>query len=385
MPTARSVIKRRPYRSHAGTPLHTPPPSWRRKVKDPVERLEQWKAATQLQRRGAWYMARRVSNLVQTMTARLQENPEDLRARSYLEKRRKIAAYRQAPIVSPSKVIFESVKSSCSRYTLNGSRELLDFKRKHVLGCTVDGCVMGPGLMEPIMCLFQHDHVVRETKKHSVTCLRGAAREKELKKTQVLCVWHHWLKTHHERNEYHAAVRRHHPHRELGLYKMRVGCQHPLHASMPYASMVPSAEQERSVVGFLHVSHLTLTTTNQERLEIGDPHSLKLADLKTGAAAVHCDFCHKLYTLCEQSKQMDAPYTKHEFAKLVRRYPAFVQHFDETTAGHDWMVRRKFRKPKRAESFFDEEAYIAADVEHVITKARRAKASRVIVPQRARR
>lgn len=292
-------------------------------------------------------MNHRVASNQAMMQARLDADPTDSRAVAFFARSQKIQAYRDRKATEST--VQPSVPSDVPERTAmrqrimdTASRQMMAYQTTHIRGCTSDGCDLAPSdTHEPLLCLFEHDHVSRESKTASVTALRGNARSIEQAKTQVLCLWHHFTKTRAERGDGSVDTRRHLPHRELGQLKLKTGCQHPLHSSMAYAALIPSTTADPLMTGFLHVSHIVRGTTVRGRIRSGNPHQQKLDDVANGIAVIHCGMCHKLYTLCENAMLSDAPYVQHRYSRLLRQYPAFVQHFDQATAGVDWADARK--------------------------------------------
>ena len=120
---------------------------------------------------------------------------------------------------------------------------------------------------------------------------------------------------------------------ELARYKERTGCEHPCHHNMSYATLVPGADVDPLMYGFLEVSHFNRGNE--------DIRGTGLEDVQRGLAEIHCKFCHRLFTLCEDAQMYDTEFTQHQYAQLLKYNPAFVQYFIEKTIGFDWKAEVK--------------------------------------------
>lgn len=230
------------------------------------------------------------------------------------------------------------------------SKFILAHNKARKQGCSVSGCA----LEKCTLLKLQHDdHVDRSEKTGSLDRLTGTALSTEIAKVQTLCLWHHFVKTRDELNFQPVDAR---PRTTqdarvtLGLYKQDVGCQCPLHASMPYADIVPSAETDARLYAFLHVSHvnrLTKTDTSAESL---------MSDLQADPprAYVYCAFCHALWTLCEDAKASHpgVPYTSDQIQELQSMGvgQAFLEHFESLTKDVDWIGVRVRKSLKLIEN-----------------------------------
>ena len=220
---------------------------------------------------------------------------------------------------------------------IRDSQERLDMRVMYNPGCSIDGCPLAPGgwLM---FTLLENDHVDPSTKVAEVTSMRGIARHAEQLKTVCLCVWHHFVRTREQRNHRPIEERvltaygKSHLVCATVLWKETTHCEHPMHAQMPYASLVPQADDDALMVGFLQTSHVLRGVRSVEG---------SLTDLLSGAAVVHCKFCHLLWTLCETTQMSQRPFTAHQYSQLSREYPAFVAHFLSATAGFDWKAEKR--------------------------------------------
>lgn len=124
------------------------------------------------------------------------------------------------------------------------------------------------------------------------------------------------------------------------------GCQHPCHSHMPYAPLFMAPVLNPTHIGTLHISHLRrgdgtirnqLMKSGNSRISFG----LGLRDLEEGIAEVHCRFCHKLYTLCENKAMFSGAIIDHDYDVLQRECPSFIQHFEQATNGYDWDAERR--------------------------------------------
>jgi hypothetical protein len=245
---------------------------------------------------------------------------------------------------------------------LRASEERLQFRLRTAQGCSVPECPLRPPATNtPQHAIFlrwlEHDHVDPDTKVGNLANMRGDARDAELKKTVCLCAWHHFLRT---RDQLHYRSSREAPtcRREIAAEKERRGCQHPLHQQMPYARILPSSWTEDSLAhAFLEVSHHVrgIAKRTNNGTERADAHH---RDLETGDAVVFCRFCHLLYTALESRALYGSnAFNDHQFHCALIQFPAFVAHFEMTTAGFDWESERSriMKKRKRAQPAEEEE------------------------------
>ena len=362
------------------TDFDHPPPSWRRSIKDDAKRVRLWMGVSIAMRRHVWNAVKAAEKRESMMKARVALDPSDERARNFLVKRDRMMSRFDHTAEDRIKQRYQAIRLNAHRE----SHKVLRFQREHIKGCSVVGCVLAPNDKEPLLSLFEHDHLTRDGKRDSVTRLFGSARVLEQKKTQVLCLWHHVLKT---REEHGTVVEAKHRknifYRRLGEYKMKVGCQHPLHDSMPYAGMASKTSDDPRFVGFLHVSHITRAPKGRRK----DSYKSRMNDIQSGLAVVHCAMCHRLYTACEMAKLYDTPVAQFNFKRLSEEAPDFVRHFEDATSGYDWVaarahIKRKFELvyARRRTPKWDEGAYIAAQRHRSDAKGRMAKMRRVSAP-----
>jgi hypothetical protein len=199
----------------------------------------------------------------------------------------------------------------------------LSFCIQHLVGCPL-AWKEGHSQEERLFCPLQCDNIGRDSKERVVSYLKGRGWEAmvaEFNQCRVVCVWHHHKRTPADRGDQPADVKA--PGRDgasglLKLEKMLRGCEHPLHSSMPYHSIVSvmgslDPSQQLPVMGFLHVSHKKRAPPGQTA-NYKLSKQKKLEDLQSGKAVVHCGFCHHLWTMCEKAQLYGMPYATHRFA-----------------------------------------------------------------------
>jgi len=320
--------------------VESPTPAWmaKRAMKgdSPDAAIAGWKAMTRRRRQRWWKYDSDAKARIAAAVAKVAAGTADARAANYATR----GGYR----AHASKEDAAAAREEEGRIAAHRkSQDTLEFRLQHAKGCSVEGCPLAPPKDgEPLvpLRLLEHDHVDQATKVAKVTTLKGNARAAELEKTQCMCMWHHFLRTREQRGhrpvlDPSAIQRRTKEALAVAMWKERVHCEHPLHGSMPYASLVPSASDDPLMYGFLHASHVMrggLHNTNFKRRS-----DTVLSDLASGAAVVHCKFCHALWTLAEDAQLADTPLTQHQYGLLP---PAFVEHFKEKTAGFDWEAER---------------------------------------------
>ena len=209
------------------------------------------------------------------------------------------------------------------------SEQWMEFREKYATGCSIDGCVVGADLG----CLLSHVQLDDSGEKSNLSELRGEKLEHAGEKTVCLCLWHHFVRLRQQRGDRKVvdiyALNR----RRLAQMKLEVGCQHPIHKDMPYGRLLPSTSADARMHGFFDISHTKLGEHDpNKRLK----SSLQVQHLENGVAAVHCRFCHRLYTMCEYAKLYYTPACQKQFARLKELHPAFVQDFEQKTADFDW-------------------------------------------------
>ena len=311
--------------------LKYPAPSWRRHIQSEAGRQAIWNTLSNPERRGAWKNTYNAEKRLRKMQAAL--TPESSRYHQTFVRQ---GGWNRSNIPASDKAMARRQRRLV--YLKVDSEKLLTFQLQTTPGCTYRGCVLGPisrsvANQTVILALYHHDHIDRMTKISCVTKLLPGDRATELAKTQVLCLWHHFLKTRIDLGLTGDVATLLYP--ELLAEKMRRGCQHPLHCVMPYASMVPRQTDDIKFSGFFHVSHVT-RGYEHTKLSGKARFEMLLHHLISSVAVVHCWFCHVLYTSCERAMLHDLPFTQRQYEQLLVQHPAFVQHFHEVTAGFDW-------------------------------------------------
>lgn len=312
-----------------------PPPEWKPDLEGEVERMAAWCSLP--------VHARSNFKKQQAARAKYVELYSKAAAAGVATKRQLTYIERGGAFRVGSKDAMEERKARESKQANDAkSAKTLAFQLEHIRGCSEPGCPLAHPAQHasftPLLCLFEHDHIDPEEKVDCVTKLTGQLRQDELLKTRVLCLWHHHLRTREQLG--HGQIQNPviHP---LAAYKAEVQCQHPCHASMAHASVVVDL-QSPSALAFLEVSHVNLGSTVQRTSSGTMKAGLMLQHLQSvpPTAVVHCSFCHALYTLCERATLRTAPLVVHQLGQLRLQYPAFVQHFEQMTAGFDWDAER---------------------------------------------
>jgi hypothetical protein len=240
------------------------------------------------------------------------------------------------------------------RIVLSEHRLLL--RDRFVSGCSIGGC---PLASWNIFKLIHSDHREDEEKIDCVMSLKpGPEMEAEYLKTDAKCLYHHWVHTREMKCDSRRCYRRSdeippntHLHR-LAQYKERVQCEHPLHSSMPYASMILPPDQDPWVHSFFAVSHIG--RVGKRSKDVQERARMYLAELQSvpPAAKVHCSFCHALITVCEEATLQGiqtfgepSPYIVEQFRRLEMQFPAFVALFILDTWDVDWsgIYNRQFQ------------------------------------------
>lgn len=319
--------------------ISKPTPSWlaRRvmKGKDPTTAVAEWDAMPRREHQWRWHSENKKNTFLAEAKAKVAEGTASVHIARFVDRGcRRAYATREDAIAAKKETKRESVHRK--------SQAILEFRMEHAKGCSVEGCPLAPpaeGEPPVILSLLEHDHIDRETKVGMVTALNGEARVRELAKTRCVCLWHHFLHTRKQKGYVPAGQRTGTgaapDAKELASWKERVHCQHPLHGSMPYASLVPSVKDDPIMLGFLEVSHVFRGGAhNRDR---ANEAKRNMDELRSGAAVVHCSFCHALWTLAESAHMADTPFAQHQYRLLA---PAFVEHFKEKTAGFDWKAER---------------------------------------------
>lgn len=323
--------------------LSEPPPYWVewlcRKLKmkvPPGEVQERWDQLTRKQQHARWCHQRR-------------ERPKCYN-RLGKEKKAAAAAAPPPPPPPPAAPLPPLPPSAHPEVQIARSARRLAIRLAYSRGCIFPGCPLGPSIVNtPILALLEQDHIDPTTKVGSLNEVRVHLVETEAANTQCLCLWHHSLRTRSQRT-YHPIsklIELKNPPAKIAvaLWKEMTHCEYPHHDQMPYASLVPTAEQDPLVFGFMHVSHVKRGRVF-ERLYHSARH---LDDLTHGRAVVHCSFCHGLYTACENGTLYQTPYAQYQLEQIRIRFPAFIEYFKAQTAGFDWIAERDRIRRRQAD------------------------------------
>lgn len=327
-------------RSRRCKPIKPPPEYWVTKcTKEGLSDTQissRWvNELTKEQRRTCFRMVDRYAATMSAAQQRVANGTADVRTLNYVKNggKRKHESSEAAEMA----LQIAKIEAAARR-----SADLLNFRIQHTAGCSIAGCVFAPSPFDtPVqLLLFEYDHREEEQKVAYVTSLSGEVRSEELTKTDCKCLWHHFIHTRDQSGHQPAQERNENAKRDLAAWKERTGCQHPCHSNMAHAELVPAASDDPLMCGFLEVSHVTRGVQWSS--------ASKLNDLKLGQAVVHCKFCHRLYTLCEDAQMYDTPFTQDQYFLLLKYHPAFVQHFLEVTAGFDWKAELLRIKQQRS-------------------------------------
>lgn len=337
---------RKRKRRHGPLPL-APPTAW---IASQVagglpenEVQKKWNGMTQHQRQYRRKYAERKAKIQEIAQAKVDAGSTDSRTLTVARQ----GGY--ARLKTPEFVAFARAAAR-ARDSERTSSAWLTFRRNTAKGCTVKGCVLAPADSDPLLCLLEHDHVDPDQKTSDLARLHGEERLAEAEKTQVKCLWHHFIHTREHRGDKPIPQKKKGWSPILALVKVRTGCEHPLHASMPYASLVPSYKDDPLLAGFMEVSHIDCRESLDSSVRNGARNVALLEHLASEKAVVHCSFCHRLYTMCEHASMSNTSGCQYQYAVLLRRFPAFVQHFDEVTSAVDWEEERRQRSSNMSEA-----------------------------------
>lgn len=316
----------RPHKKR-GSSVKAPPEHWMESMRkagmsDP-DALSKWTTGlTNKQREWARVSPRFIAATAARAQARLDAGADDIRTKNIVLRGTGRRIHATPEIAEQAHL--ESYRESADRV----SREWREFQDIHATGCSVAGCPMAPRNdgAPTLFTLMVHARIDRTEPYQDLHRLRGEARNEQLQKTKCLCIWHNFV----GKQSGGSPSSSDEDHKALVEIK-KGGCTHPLHSSMAYASLVPSSMQDPSVTGFLDVSHVIPKVVKGQ-----NTFSSLLHDVQAGHAAIHCKFCHKLWTLCESAKMYDASTCQDQFHRLLVQHPAFVHHFDVSTAAIDW-------------------------------------------------
>lgn len=292
--------------------INSPPESWVKKQQDSGLSEEaiahKWRYdLTRYQRRNAYRLPARRLACIERAKARVAAGATDQRTLTVAA-----GGYKMHDTAEEAE---EARLAAIAAFNVRRSTKRLAHRLESATRCAVEGCVFA-----------SPDHPI------GVSLIM---RKDE--SALPLCLWHKYLELRVARGVQPNVTecRLEETRIQLARRKEQLGCQHPLHSLMPYAVMIPTATEDPLMYGFLDVSHKVRGKTTSKVDYVG-----LLRDLDDGCAVVHCKFCHRLYTICEYARYMDTPAVQHYYATLLRFFPAFVTHFDETTAGFDWDAER---------------------------------------------
>jgi len=235
----------------------------------------------------------------------------------------------------------EAKRQASTEHNRRVSAADLAFRLEHATGCSHPGCPLAADV--DVLRLLQHDHTGEVPKTGNITDLHSEERIVELAKTRCLCLWHHYLHTREDRGDRNAGDAISVSWRVLNQLKLKTGCQHPLHHTMPHAALVPSGINDPLVFTFLDVAHFL--RGGEHCTLLGSARCAShLRDLSEGRALVFCSFCHAMYTVCEMGKlNPEVPFSQYQFTRLKERRPDFVALFEETTRAwgiQEWAAER---------------------------------------------
>lgn len=292
----------------------------------------QWSGMKKEKRR----LAHKQNANIERAKQRMNEGASDIRTLNFVTRkgRRRHKTKRESQLAQ---------ERATREYLERKSKSWLDFKEKNANRCSEKGCVIGSTPETTFACFLDFDHVDPSTKVERLAVLKGATREAELPKTVVRCLWHHFLHTRDDRRYAPVSERRGFAAPALGTLKEKRGCQHPLHSTMPYAAMIPSADRDLLVVGFFGVTRLRLVHKSGRTVSY---HGNLLNAIEAEEAVIHCNFCHKLYRLCGNAQIHETSTTRQQFLHLKKYHPAFVEHFEKQTAGYNWEAEKKYRQKR---------------------------------------
>lgn len=307
-------------------PVKPPPPHWSPELQGDTARMAVWKTLTNAQRDVVRVAPKFAAKRLEAAKIRLADGTASVRTQLYVERGRNITHESKEAYDAANAL---SIRAAKVRELENRLASFLE----HGLSCTTPNC---PVVGMPLLCVFDKHHPDPSLKTKNVAALKGKRLLAEIPVTVNTCVWHHFEVTRDQRNMKPANEARQPEVRMLGLRKQISGCQHPLHATMPYASLVEGDDESRSYA-FHEVAHVFRNVKRKLRLDPTENNE----DLNAGVAVIHCRFCARIWTLCETSKlSPDTPYSKDQFPKLLKFSPAFVQHFEQETDGFDWEAER---------------------------------------------
>jgi hypothetical protein len=281
-------------------------------------------------------------------------------AEEALQKWKSLSALKRGHIVERLKPSFpQSARIATEKSCMRLSQERLRFRKTHAIGCIRPMCPLAPSsdvlkvgdnVISNLHCLLEFDHRDAASKVNIVSKMSGLQRELEMQKTDCVCVWHHFLHTRHQMGHKGTHAPKFRYRADVVKWKER-GCRHPLHASMPYAAIVPTPLEDPLAAGFYDISPTALACGSAHTL-LGSLAELSTVDsLEEGFTTILCKFCRKLQMMCEKHKlHPNASLSSDQYKVLRIRHPAFVAHFEKSTAGVDWKSRETATRRKMSTS-----------------------------------
>jgi len=274
-----------------------------------------------------------------------KDTPPTQRRRIRMQPRSAIRAYHRHH--GDEEVAAASARASHAAAVQRQSASRLAFHAANTKGCAVDGCALAPGASQLLPAgLFVYARRDGHGKTGVSWSLDEAKQQAALAEMDCLCLWHFFVRgreqqqrSDEEKEEEGNAPSssRSQPSsatsRLSTLKAATVACQHPVHAFMPYATLVLSPAGEDA--GFFAAA-LCRQPGGLPRRIGGETVAVRLRELEAGTARFECKFCRQLTTMCERAKMHDTVNCQAQFQLLLRLAPAFVQHFEEATADVDW-------------------------------------------------
>jgi hypothetical protein len=303
---------------------------------------DEWKALGRVRRKAVLLCQRLRVATMKRAVARIADGTDDKYTKTYVQQGGKTV--HETPEAAAEKarlcILRRNQQIAMSRYQT---------RRALVQGCSIPGCVLNSC---SLLSLIDDDHRDGVEKIASTSQIPLHLLEEEMKKTDPKCKWHHFLHTR-KMLRFKTAEETTGDQKLLMTLKNTGGCSHPCHSRAPYKTLVPNAEADPLVTGFLHVSHVNPLDKK------GKTYKLWLWQLEAGLAAVHCHFCHSMWTVCEWQAVEDtkpeeerSPRVAAEFQELLRLPDglgeAFLAHFREKTSEVDWNAVRASRSANRS-------------------------------------
>jgi len=275
---------------------------------------------------------------------------------------------RQRNVFTTKEEAATAVKVNRFKYERATEDRTLAFNEKHLTGCAEKDCVFAAGKKvkcdcgvgpshtrrlpnETAMpngarvpyCWLQCDHVDPATKMNDVGSdefwpkVHQADKVREYKKCQVLCLYHHYLKTKEEQQWAEDPTDL----RSIAYKGHRAGgCKMTSHAAGPFAEMVSSGEwmfNERSML-----QRGNQDTADERDSSDGARHGRRVQAVLDGLAVIHCKFCHEAYTRLENHRLFPDTRTGPAHEDQLTKVPSFFNglHHDLHTAYDGWTAER---------------------------------------------